>query len=238
MESFHSEQLLRMPAPFCQWCYPGTLDLAVNELPLSHKGWVTFGSFNSQLKMTPKTLELWQRLLRALPSARIRFVGIDSAIARSVIVESFARQGQADRIELAPRLPYAEFLAACHSVDIALDPLLFSGATTTCDVLWMGLPVITWPSDSSVSRSTASILAVLDMREFVVHSADAYIEVAVHWANSIERLSNLRHGLRQRVRNSSLMDAPGFVREFEYLLRQCWHRWCAGRPDSRNTLNG
>ncbi len=86
-------------------------------------------------------------------------------------------------------------VSAGSAMDIALDPLLFSGATTTCDVLWMGVPVLTCPGDSSVSRSCPSILTVLDMGEFIVANESTYIEAAHSWASRGEELSALRRGL-------------------------------------------
>jgi predicted O-linked N-acetylglucosamine transferase (SPINDLY family) len=228
-EAMHSERLLRMPEPYCQWCYPGTLPLEEGESPQGRNGYLTFGSFNHQVKLTPRTLALWQRLLDALPTARLRLLGVDSAVAREAVRHAFAARGQAGRIELLPRLAYPEFLVSCQTMDIALDPLLFSGATTTCDVLWMGVPVITLPGASSASRSTAAILSTLGLEEFVADSEEAYLDIARRWSARPDALAALRRGLRERMQASPLMDAVGFTRALEALLRQCWREWCGER---------
>lgn len=226
-EAFHSERLLYMPAPYCQWCYPGGEALAVGDSPLTRNGYPTFGSFNNPIKITPRTLALWQRILTALPTARLCLFGIDSEATRDAIRQSFATRRQAERIELLPRLPYPDFLAACGMVDVALDPIHFSGATTTCDVLWMGVPVVTLPGASSASRSSAAILTVLGLADFVAADESTYVEIARRWAADVPALSALRRGLRDRMQHSPLMDAAGFARAFEARLRECWVEWCA-----------
>lgn len=224
-ERNHSEALLRMPAGYCQWCYPGpSAAMAVGELPAAHNGLVTFGSFNNPIKISASTLALWSRVLAAVPNSRLRCVGVGSEIVRAKLRRHFARQGQEERLELLPRLPYRDFLAACNEVDLVLDTLLFSGATTSCDVLWMGVPVLTLPGSiemgASASRSTASILSCLGLQALVAASADAYVDIARAMAGDLPRLAALRASLRQKMRASPLMDGPGFTRAVEDLLRQ------------------
>ena len=222
-ERWHSEALLTLPDGYCQWCYPGPADSPpVSDLPAARTGRVTFGSFNNPIKITPATLDLWSRVLAAVPHARLRCIGVSSAAARESLRKHFARQGQEDRLEVLPSLPYAAFLAACGEVDVALDPLLFSGATTTCDVLWMGVPVVTLPGgvdlSSSASRSTASILSCLGLRRLAADSPEAYVDIARGLASDLPALADLRKSLRGTMRSSPLMDAAGFTRAFESLL--------------------
>jgi predicted O-linked N-acetylglucosamine transferase (SPINDLY family) len=233
-QGYHSERLLHMPDGFCQWCYPGRDDApAVGPLPASGRDYLMFGSFNNQVKLTPATLELWSCVLRAVPESRLRCIGIDSGQAQERLRAHFAGRGQESRVDLKPRLPYRDFLAACGDVDIALDPLLFSGATTTCDVLWMGLPVVTLPGSSSASRSTASIVSCLGLRRLIAESAEGYVAAAASLAGDRSALSELRGSLRMTMQNSALMDADGFTRALESRLREAWTAWCdrsKGRP--------
>lgn len=228
-ERYHSEALLHMPDGFCQWCYPGTAEAPpVGDLPATRNGFITLGSFNNPIKITPATLNLWSRVLEAVPDARLRCIGISSDEVREALRHHFFSHGQEDRVEMLPKLSYLEFLAACHDVDVALDTLLFSGATTTCDVLWMGVPVVTLPgsmdTSSSASRSTASILSCLGLQHLIAGSPDAYIDIARTLTNDLPALANLRKSLRDKMRSSPLMDAKGFTRALESVLRVAFSR--------------
>jgi predicted O-linked N-acetylglucosamine transferase (SPINDLY family) len=226
-QRFHSERLLWMPDGYCQWCYPGrSAAPAVAPLPALERGHLTFGSFNNQVKLTPSTLDLWSRVLQAVPKSRLRCIGVGSHEAQQRLREHFAAHGQGDRVDVLPRLSPAEFLGACNAIDIALDPLLFSGATTTCDVLWMGVPVITLPGASSASRSTTSILSCVGLERFIAADADAYVVAATRLAGDLPALAELRASLRATMRASPLMDAYGFTRALEARLREAWSAWC------------
>lgn len=235
-ERHHSEALLRMPEGYCQWCYPGPAESPpVAVLPASRNGYVTFGSFNNPIKITPATLDLWSRVLDTVPDARLRCVGVDSGTAREALHGHFSRRGQAGRLTLLPKQPYREFLAGCGEVDIALDPLLFSGATTTCDVLWMGVPVVTCAgtveSATSASRSTTAILSCLGLQRLAATSPEGYVAIAAALAGDTAILAGLRASLRDTLRAAPLMDAAGFTRALEGLLREALRRRCTDGVD-------
>jgi len=226
-ERYHSEALLNMPDGFCQWCYPGPSEAPpVGDLPAARDGFITLGSFNNPIKITPATLNLWSRVLEAVPDSRLRCVGVSSDEVRESLRRHFSGHGQEDRLEILPKLPYPEFMAACNDVDVALDTLLFSGATTTCDVLWMGVPVVTLPGavnmSSSASRSTASILSCLGLQRLVAGSPDAYVDIVRTLASDLPALADLRKSLREKMSSSPLMDAEGFTKALESLLREAF----------------
>lgn len=228
-ERYHSEALLNMPDGYCQWCYPEPTEAPpVGALPAARKGFITLGSFNNSIKITPATLNLWSRVLEAVPDARLRCVGVSSDEVRKNLLRHFSGHGQEDRLEMLPKLPYPEFLAACNNVDVALDTLLFSGATTTCDVLWMGVPTVALYNkanmSSSASRSTASILSCLGLQRLAADSPDAYIDIVRTLADNLPALADLRKSLRDKMRSSPLMDASGFTRALESLLREAFSR--------------
>ena len=230
-EHYHSEVLLNMPDGFCQWCYPGSDEAPpVGDLPAERNGRITFGSFNNPIKITPATLNLWSRVLEAVPDARLRCVGVSSDEVRETLCRHFSMRGQEDRLEILPKLSYTEFLAACNDVDVALDTLLFSGATTTCDVLWMGVPVVTLPGkanmSSSASRSTASILSCLGLQRLAADSPDAYVDIVRTLVSDLPALASLRKSLREKMCTSPLMDAKGFTRAMEGLLREAFSLVC------------
>jgi predicted O-linked N-acetylglucosamine transferase (SPINDLY family) len=119
-----------------------------------------------------------------------------------------------------------EHMASYGKVDIALDTFPYHGTTTTCDTLWMGIPVITLAGQSHVSRVGVSLLARLGLSELIANSEEEYIDHAAHLANSPERLDNLRQNLRKMVEDSGLTDGLAFTRNLEETYRHLWNTWC------------
>jgi len=114
------------------------------------------------------------------------------------------------------------------AVDVILDPAPYSGATTTCDALFMGVPVITAPGARTASRSAASILSASGLAEFICDGGEDYVRRAVALAGRPERIADLRRSLRSRLQASPVMDAAGFTRDLEAAYRRMWERWCSG----------
>jgi predicted O-linked N-acetylglucosamine transferase (SPINDLY family) len=125
-----------------------------------------------------------------------------------------------------PALPLEEFLAMHHQIDIALDSFPYNGGTTSCDAMWMGVPMITLAGRTAVGRGGSTLLHNLGMPELIARSAQAYVDLAVALAQDRERLAQLRRSLRERMRASPLMDAAGFVRDFERIYREIWQEYC------------
>lgn len=228
-ESHSTEQLIRLPHSF--WCFTPTPDQPpVNPLPALAAGHVTFGSLNHALKITAPTIQLWCRILKALPDARLLLLA--SAIPGSVelLCRHFIAAGiAADRLEVLPRLPRQQYLQHFHRIDITLDPFPYPGHFSSCDSLWMGVPVITLPGRTTVSRGGGSLLANLGLSDLVAHSPEHYVQIAQALAADWPRLQELRLGLRQRLRQSPLTDAPAYTRHLEQAYRAIWRAWCA-RP--------
>jgi predicted O-linked N-acetylglucosamine transferase (SPINDLY family) len=111
-------------------------------------------------------------------------------------------------------------------VDIALDTFPYHGTSTTCDALWMGVPVVTLAGQSHVSRVGLSLLSNIGLPELVATTVDEYVGVAVNLATDRDRLKRLRLTLRERMQNSPLMDSPTFARNLEAAYRQMWRKWC------------
>ena len=144
----------------------------------------------------------------------------------------FAGRGiAAERLELlAWTATRADFLDLLLRIDIALDPFPYNGGTTTCEALWMGIPVLTLPGDGIVSRIGLSILSAAGMPEFVAHSEADYLRLAASLANDLPRLAHLRATLRDRMKASPFMDGPRFARNVEHAYREMWRAWCAKKP--------
>jgi len=138
-----------------------------------------------------------------------------------------ARTIGAERVEFAGFLPRWEYLELYHRIDLALDPFPCNGMTTTCDALWMGVPVVTLPGEMPVSRAGLSILSTVGLAELAASSEEDYVRIAVELVADLPRLAELRATLRPRMQASPLMDAPRFARNVEAAYRLMWKRWCA-----------
>jgi predicted O-linked N-acetylglucosamine transferase (SPINDLY family) len=201
----------------------------VSELPLVGAGHVTFGCFNNLAKLTPSVIALWARLLGELPGARLKLksFGLKAASARRSILEQFAARGVApDRVEFSgPDESFAGHLAKYHEIDVALDVYPYNGTATTCEALWMGVPVITLAGPTHVARVGASILGGAGLPELVAGSEEQYVQKALELARDAGRLRALRSTMRDRLLNSPLLDAQGFARSVENAYAAMWDRW-------------
>jgi protein O-GlcNAc transferase len=227
-ERWHSETLVRLP--YCQWCYRPFLTTDPGpQSPLARNGYVTFGSFNHMAKLSPTTRRLWAEVLNQLPDSQLLLVGISEGQARDLIVGDFARAGvSTSRVRCVPRVSFDEYFRCFDAVDIALDTLPYSGGTTTCDALWMGVPVLTVPGSRSASRSAASILSAVGLSDWIARSAEEYVRIAVAFSGKRTMLSDLRKSLRGIMRESPLMDEARFVNDLERAYRSMWRSWCQG----------
>lgn len=224
----NSETLLWLPDTF--WCYaPLGDEPAVNDLPASRNGYVTFGCLNSFKKASDIALELWAQVLSAVPDSRLVLVA-PPGLARERVHRALAKQGVSEeRVELVAPMPRPQYFATYQRIDIALDPVPYGGGTTSLDALWMGVPVISLAGDRATSRAGAALLRNVELLELVAPSAGDYVARAAALANNGPRLQELRQQLRPRVATSVLTDAPRFTHELEATLAQAWRGWCA-RP--------
>ncbi len=226
-EHHYCERLLRMADSL--WCYRPPADLpAVSELPARERGYVTFGSLNNVMKVSDSAIAVWAELLHAVAGARLLVAAGGGEVARRRLQSRFDAAGvERARVEFVGRLPPSEFRRLYAGVDLALDPFPCNGGTTTCETLWMGVPVVTLAGASFSSRAGLSILSTVGLDDLVASTRGRYVEIAAALASDMERLSRLRQGMRQRLAASPLMDEPGYVRSLEGLYRGAWRRWCA-----------
>ncbi len=142
-----------------------------------------------------------------------------------------------DRIAFVPNLPFREYVAHYHDLDLCLDPFPYGWGTTTCDALWMGVPVVTLAGRTAVGRGGVSLLSNIDLPELIARTPEEYVKIAVELASDPPRLAFLRATLRDRMRASPLMDAPRFARDVEAAFRQMWQTWCGGQAAQGTTGN-
>jgi protein O-GlcNAc transferase len=235
-EIWHSEKLTRLPETFS--CYhPSSSAPDVNVLPALKNGYITFGSFNHFAKINSGVLDLWARVLEHLPLARLLLKARSLADAETVasVRAIFARFGVTpDRLDLrSDELSVAAHLGLYHNVDMALDPFPYNGTTTTCEALWMGVPVVTLAGQAHVSRVSASLLTHLGRSEWIAHSEDEYIEKCAGLAADLPRLAEARAGQRERMQLSPLCNAVRFTAHLEKAYREMWLRRCAAEPQAK-----
>jgi predicted O-linked N-acetylglucosamine transferase (SPINDLY family) len=133
------------------------------------------------------------------------------------------------RFDLLPRIENKmDHLSAYATIDIGVDTYPYHGTTTTCEAMWMGVPVVTMRGHVHASRVGASLLSAVGLPELIAESPEAFVRIGAQLAGDRQRLVDLRRGLRQRMRDSVLCDGPAFARRFEGAIRHVWRAWCAG----------
>jgi predicted O-linked N-acetylglucosamine transferase (SPINDLY family) len=232
VERHYREAVLRMPDGYV--CFePPAEAPAVGPLPALERGHLTFGCFNNVAKLSRTIIARWVEILQRVPGSKLLLMspGLSSAVARHAVTSTFVHAGgPADRLELRGGVPRDELLAAYGRVDVALDSFPYSGGVTTCEALWMGVPVITCPGETFASRHSLSHLTNAGLTETVADSLDAYVDRAVQLAGDPGRLSALRSGLRHQMAGSPLCDGPRFARHLMTTLRAAWTQWCRRVP--------
>lgn len=228
----HSETVVRLPGGFL--CYrPPKETPPVAPPPVAASGIITFGSFNNLAKTGPESVRLWARLLHEVAGARLFLKGraFNDPGARSLFLDRFAAHGiNAGRIDLLPPTQgLQEHLALYERIDIGLDPFPYNGTTTTCEALWMGVPVIALNGDRHAGRVGTSLLTRMGLTELLASSEEEYVRIAVELAGDRERLTGLRSSMRARMGASPLGDEAGFAREMESALVERWKEWCEER---------
>jgi predicted O-linked N-acetylglucosamine transferase (SPINDLY family) len=217
-EELHTETLARLPDS--QWCYLPAFDAPLAPAPMARPG-VVFGSFNHASKLSDRCLALWCDVVRAVPGSVLRVHAVPRGKAMAALLRRFAdRDIDPGRITLFPRADIAAYFAAIADVDIALDTFPYNGGTTTCDVLWSGVPLVALGGDRPAARSGVSLLATVGAEDLVANADDDYVALNVKLARDTARRLALRASLRPRMQASALMDAPRFVRGFEDCLRR------------------
>jgi predicted O-linked N-acetylglucosamine transferase (SPINDLY family) len=202
-----------------------------SPLPAADEPTMTFGSFNNIAKVNATTLRLWAEVLRAVPGSRLMIKGRFSGGERTV-PESIRRQFQADgvspdRIILVDRTTDPrDHLNLYRLVDIALDTYPYHGTTTTCEALWMGVPVVTLRGDRHAARVGASLLTAAGHPEWIADDETSYVRIAAELAADVSRRTALRTGLRDEMKRSPLLDHAGQAARFGAALRACWVDWC------------
>jgi len=221
-ERLYSEKIIRLPGS--RFCYaPPDYAPQVVEPPVLNNGFITFGSFNNLAKLSSETVQLWSRVLMAVPGSRLllKWSTLGRKKERDSLLRKFSRSGiDAERLLLRGKSSHSGMLLEYGDVDIALDPFPFSGGMTSCEALWMGVPVLTLLGDKPAGRQTAGFLRTIGLTEWVALTEEQFVSRAIHAASNPEGLKAIRYGLRDRMTVSTLCDGVRFTQNLESIFRE------------------
>jgi len=212
-EEFFTEKLIRLDG--LRFCYtPPPYAPDVSPAPTLTKSHITFGSFNNLAKITPEVIQCWTSILNAVPNSRLvlKWKSLGDIETRARLTVAFVQHGiEESRLECRGWSSHPAMLAEYADIDICLDPFPFSGGLTSCDALYMGVPVITVPGELSISRQTGSFLDAMGLDELIGTDQADYQHKAIQLASDRPRLSHLRKNLRQRMLTSRVCDATAYA---------------------------
>jgi len=227
-EKNYIEKILRLPE--ISQCFSSPkFSVQINSLPAKKNNFITFGSLNKLAKINDDVIELWSKILLAIPNSKILIKNRDledQKIAQNFI-ERFKKQ-KIDENRLILRgksKTRKELLLTYNEIDIALDPFPFQGNTSTCESIWMGVPVITLKGDRYLFHFGESINANLNMYDWVANNPDEYVSKAMKFSSNINQLSEIRKRLRQTMLESPVCDAVRFATHFDKLLWDTWKKF-------------
>lgn len=227
-DEYYSEKLYRLPGSFLCYQAPETTPPA-SPLPVLEARYVTFGSFNNIAKINRELISLWADVLQAVDGSRILIKNTslsDKQTCERILGWFAEKEIEVHRIELMGKIYGLEAHLEIYSkVDIGLDSFPYNGTTTTCEALWMGVPVITLAMKHHAGRVGLSLLSAVGLEAFVAETVEDYVAIAKNISSDIDGLSSLRTGLRGKMQNSVLCDKAGFAKNMEAAYREMWGRF-------------
>ncbi len=230
-EAYFREQVVCLPE--AAWCCAIVAEHRhIEPAPTRQSGPLTLGSFNNPAKLSQPVVQLWSKILHAVPEARLilKFRGLDDEQLSERLRARFAAQGiDPARIECRGPTNFETMLHEYHDVDLALDPFPFGGGITSLIALWMGVPVVTLPGSTIASRQTLSILTAAGVTDTIAQDEEQYVNIVARLAGDRGELERLRRRLRPSVEQSAFMQAERFVPAWSAAVRQIWSQWCRSK---------
>ena len=228
-ERLHTEKLERLSGGML--CFRPDPDApVVSPLPAYSNGYITFGSFNNLAKVSLAAMRVWARILQELPKSKLllKSRSLGDEPTRALVRQRMGKEGvPVERVEMiGMERDHLAHLAMYRRVDVALDPFPYNGATTTCEALWMGVPVVTLAGSVHAGRVGVSILTSAGLAEMVAKDEEQYVTIALTLARDVERLGELRLGMREKLAASALFDERRLAREVDRVYRNMWKGWC------------
>lgn len=235
----YTEKLIRLPDDYI--CYnPPLYTPNTVPPPALHNNFITLGCFNNTAKLNPELLSHWARIMHDLPQSKLllKSFQINSEILCNNIKTIMGKYGiNEDRLLLEGPATHEELLKTYNKVDIALDPWPYSGGLTTCEALFMGVPVVTLPGPTFAGRHSATHLTNVGLGQLVAEDWQQYHDLVVNLASDLENLANIRQHLRTALLESPVCDAPRFARNFSNAMRAIWQRHCEGKKPAALSLD-
>jgi protein O-GlcNAc transferase len=232
-EGQYKEKAVRLPCGYLAYEPPADAP-SISPSPASSNGFMTYGLFQRTLKINSGVWDVIAGILQRDPSGLLLIQNPDPAFddpkssARRAMAAELALRGiGSDRVRLLGPRCHSEFLRVIAEADIALDTFPYQGQTTTCECLWMGVPVVTLAGDRHSARVGSAIVQRIGLGELVTATRDEYVEGALRLAQDTARLASLRSGLRHRLACSSLLDSAGLMRAIEQAYHWMWNSWCS-----------
>lgn len=227
----HVEELVRLPESFL--CYTPSPEAGpVCPTPAISNGFVTFGSFNNLAKITPKVLQVWARILCAVPNSRlvVKCKPFCCDSIRQKFLSTLEELGlEPLRVDLLPLIHLNhDHMQAYSLMDISLDTFPYAGTTTTCESLYMGVPCVTMAGSVHAHNVGVSLLTKVGLGRLVAKTEDEYVRLALDLASDVGVLQELRMSLRELMIKSPVCDGESFTRGLESAYRTMWRRYCDG----------
>jgi predicted O-linked N-acetylglucosamine transferase (SPINDLY family) len=223
----YSERSIRLAETF--WCYdPLCEEIDSGPVPASMNGFITFGSLNNFCKVNAGVLQLWRRVLKAVPRSRMMILCPEGRHRESVLGIFDVEGVERERVELVTPRGRQAYLELYRRIDVGLDTFPYNGHTTSLDSYWMGVPVVTLAGRTVVGRAGVSQLNNLGLPELIAATAEEFVDIAAQLAADRARIEELRRTLRARMRASPLMDGVRFARNIEAAFREMWREWSGG----------
>jgi protein O-GlcNAc transferase len=227
-ERFWVERILRLPRSAN--CFQPRFSPDPAPPPCASRSFITFGCFSNPTKISRDAAAIFGRVLRGVPKSRLILKyhtctdpGIVARFVRWFAEEGIGR----DRIEFQGHAPFDRYLRAFAEIDIALDPFPYSGETTALHTLWMGVPVVALEGKTLAERLASRVLRVAGLQDWVAHTREDYVSIALGLAERSSELATTRCNLRARLLASPLLDHAGVTRDLEAAYREMWRTWCA-----------
>ncbi len=229
-DNYFIEKLVHLPS-IVTFSVPET-NTPVVDTPALKNGYITFGSFNRTSKLTQQTFDLWGKVLNEVPTAKMILGNVSDEALQRQLENEFSKRGiNADRLMFYAKKSIPDYLALHGEVDFILDTFPYSGGTTTCFALWMGVPVLTYAWKSFAGRGGVSGLSLAELHnDFVAETPEQFVAMAKNWSENFQGLQILRHQLRHRIQHGKKCKPRNVAIGLEKALKIMWQRFCDGLP--------